>query len=186
MFKRLFGIKESPNQAIVDGLYGQIVAAARQPVIYSDWGAPDTPLGRFEMISLTLFLVLRRLRGEKDAAAEIAQELVDTFFKEVEHSIRELGIGDVGVPKRMKKLARMFYGRAESYGAALDAGDEAALAQALSRNIRPGRDDWPEAAHLARYAVVSADALSGQSLDEIVAGTIVFPVAAEIRSGAPV
>jgi cytochrome b pre-mRNA-processing protein 3 len=183
MFKRLFGIGPNPNQTVVDGLYEQIVAAARQPVLYADWGVPDTPLGRFEMISLSLFLVLRRLRGTKGAAADVAQELVDTFFREVDHSIRELGIGDMGVPKRMKKLARMFYGRVESYGSALDGNDEAALAAALARNVWPGSDVWPQSADLARYAIVAEEALKLQPVDRILSGVVSFPPAGEVRSG---
>jgi cytochrome b pre-mRNA-processing protein 3 len=183
MFKRLLGIGSNPNQIVVDRLYGQIVAAARQPVFYSVCDVPDTPLGRFEMISLNLFLLLRRLRGEKGSAQAIAQDLVDGFFQEVEYSIRELGIGDVSVPKRMKKLARMFYGRVESYGAALDRRDEAALAEALRRNVRPTTEEWPEAVHLARYAVSTADELAAQPVAAIIDGTVTFPVIGEIRPG---
>jgi cytochrome b pre-mRNA-processing protein 3 len=183
MFKRLFGIGSNPNRIVVDELYGQIVAAARQPVFYSDWSTPDTPLGRFEMISLTLFLTLRRLRGENGTAAEVAQDLVDTFFKELDHSIRELGIGDMGVPKRMKKLAKMFYGRAGSYGKALDDADEAALAEALRRNIQPTAAEWPGARHLARYTLAAAGALANQPLDEILAGVVLFPSPADVPLG---
>lgn len=185
MFKRLLGIGADPNRIVVDRLYGQIVAAARQPVFYSDWEAPDTPLGRFEMISLMLFLTLRRLRGEKGAAAEIAQEMVDTFFKELDHSIRELGIGDMGVPKRMKKLAKMFYGRAGSYGQALDDADEDALAAALNRNIQPTVTPWPGARPLARYTVVAAASLDSQPLQDILAGDIAFPSPADAAPGEP-
>ena len=184
MFKRLFGIGRNPNQLVVDGLYEQIVAAARQPAFYADWGVPDTPLGRFEMVSLCLFLVLRRLRGKTGAAAEIAQDLVDTFFLEMDHSIRELGVGDIGVPKRMKKLAKMFYGRTASYGEAIDAGDHAALSAALSRNIWPSGEHAPGATGLARYALAAADALAAQQGERIVAGAIRFPAAAEVRPGA--
>jgi cytochrome b pre-mRNA-processing protein 3 len=179
MFKRLLGIGSNPNQSVVDALYEAIVAAARQPHFYSHWDVPDTPLGRFEMLSLGLFLALRRLRGEKGVAADIAQDLVDTFITDVEHSIRELGIGDVGVPKRMKKLARMFYGRVESYGAALDAGNESDLAAALARNVRPDADSWPHATELARYAAIAASALASQPTERIIAGEIVFSSAAK-------
>ena len=137
MFKRIFGSASAANRKITDALYEQIVAAARQPLLYAEWNVPDTPLGRFEMIALHVFLVLHRLRGEAGDAADVAQNLTDAFFADVEHSIRELGIGDLGVPKRMKKLARMFYGRAVSYGEAIDSGDRASLAAALARNVRP-------------------------------------------------
>ncbi len=111
MFQRLFGQRHA-NRTITDALYRQIVAAARQPLFYSAWNVPDTPLGRFEMLSVHMFLFLHRMRREEGASREIAQVLTDEFFRDVEHSLRELGIGDLGVPKRMKKLARMFYGRA--------------------------------------------------------------------------
>ncbi len=170
MFRRLFGIaRRRSNQAVVDELYGRIVAAARQPHLYEDWGVPDTPLGRFEMMSLHLFLVLHRTRGGSDAVVSVAQELTDTFFLEMDHSLRELGIGDMGVPKRVKKLARMFYGRAQSYGEAIDAGDRAALTAALSRNIRPGEEDWQGAEPLADYATALSAELRAQSDDELLA-----------------
>src|SRR5262245_54639907 len=118
MFKRFFGSDRAAKEKVTASLYDQIVAAARQPAFYAVGGVPDTPLGRYEMISLQLFLVLHRLRGEVGAIREIAQELTDRFFAELDHSIRELGVGDLSVPKRMKKLARMFYGRVVSYGEA--------------------------------------------------------------------
>lgn len=179
MFKRLFGLAPRPDPSVVDALYDRIVAAARQPAFYAQWDVPDTPLGRFEMVALHVFLFLHRLRGVEGEAHDIAQQLTDDFFKEVEHSIRELGVGDMGVPKRMKKLAGMFYGRAAAYGAALDAGDRAALAAALSRNIRPGVEAWPQADDLAAYVAAARDGLAGQPLPAICAGRIAFPAAAE-------
>ena len=163
------------NRAITRGLYAEIVAAARNPVFYSRWGAPDTPLGRFEMLALYMVLVLRRLRGEAGAGRALAQEVTDTFFGDVDHSLRELGIGDMGVPKRIKKLARMFYGRAEAYSQAIDAGDVEALAAALSRNVRPDAARWPEADQVALYVLAAADALRTQETSTICAGTIRFP-----------
>jgi cytochrome b pre-mRNA-processing protein 3 len=178
MFKRFFGAGRAANRQITDGLYEQIVAAARQPVLYADWGVPDTPLGRFEMVALHMFLVLHRLRGEAGAARELAQDLTDAFFTDVEHSIRELGIGDLGVPKRMKKLGRMFYGRAVSYGDAVDRGDRVMLAAALGRNVRPDDASWQQAASLGDYALAAHRALAAQSVSALVSGQIGFPVAA--------
>src|SRR5690606_16700920 len=114
-----------------------------------------------------------------------AQDLVDTFFKQLDHSIRELGISDMGVAKRMKKLAKMFYGRAGSYGKALDDADEAALAEELRRNIQLAAAEWPGAEHLAPYALAAAGALASQSLDEILAGAVTYPLAAVVPSGEP-
>lgn len=184
MLRRLLRLGRDPNRAIKDALYSRIVAAARQPAFYSDWNVPDTPLGRFEMLSLHMFLFLHRLRGEQGAARALAQDLTDDFFTDVDHSLRELGIGDMGVPKRMKKLARMFYGRAAAYGAALDAGDRVAMAGALARNVRPDAADWAEASALAAYALAARAALAGQSSEAMLAGAIAFPEAEAPGGGA--
>ncbi|MBX3532587.1 MAG: ubiquinol-cytochrome C chaperone [Rhizobiaceae bacterium] len=170
MFSRLFGRRKSGNREVVDAVYGEIVAAARQPVFYAQWGVPDTPLGRYEMLSAHLFLVLRRLREATPAGKELAQELTDEFFKDVEHSIRELGIGDAGVPKRMKKLARMFYGRVAAYDAALAADDEPALAAALQRNVRADDAAWAGARPLAGNLAAAARGLEGWPESEILRG----------------
>lgn len=174
MFGRLFGSRRNPSFAVTDALYGKIVAAARQSGFYSAWGVPDTPLGRFEMLSLHMFLTLHRLRGIQ-AAGDIAQELTDEFFRDVDHSLRELGIGDMGIPKRVKKLARMFYGRVASYGGALDQGDRPALAAALARNVTPEQADWPEAEALAAYVFEACDQLAEQDVGQILSGMLRFP-----------
>ena len=177
MFQRLFGRERHTNRAITEALYAQIVAAARQTVFYSDWNVPDTPLGRFEMLSLHMFLFQHRLRGKAAVAGEVAQALIDEFFMDVEHSLRELGIGDVGVPKRMKKLARMFYGRSAAYDDALERDDREALAAALARNIRPDAGAWPQASLLAGYVADASRQLAAQPTESIVSGTVAFPVA---------
>ncbi len=177
MFQRLFGRERHANRAITEALYGEIVAAARQKTIYSDWNVPDTPLGRFEMVSLVMFLFQNRLYGETGPSADVAQVLIDEFFTDVEHSLRELGISDVGVPKRMKKLARMFYGRTAAYADALERGDEPALVAALIRNIKPEAAQWPEAEKLAAYVVRVKSALAAQPSQEICAGRLTFPPA---------
>ncbi|MBZ9678960.1 ubiquinol-cytochrome C chaperone family protein [Mesorhizobium sp. ES1-1] len=176
MFQRLFGRERQANRAITEALYAQIVAAARQTVFYSDWNVPDTPLGRFEMVSLHMFLFQHRLRGEEGAARDIAQVLIDEFFLDVDHSLRELGIGDVGVPKRMKKLAKMFYGRTAAYDDALERNDRDGLVAALSRNVSPDAV-WPEASLLAHYVIDARDWLAAQPSESIVSGTVTFPAA---------
>ncbi len=157
MFFGLFG-KKNQNRAIVDRQYATLTAMAREPHFYTDLGVPDTVMGRFEMLSIVMILFFRRTRTSPRSGQEIAQEIVDAFFQDIDHSIRELGIGDQGVPKRMKKLAGMFYGRLETYAAALDAKDEAALAEALRRNIYPEtQESAPDLAGLARW-MMQADA----------------------------
>ncbi len=173
--RRWLGLKQGPDRQILDLLYAQIVAAARREVFFSQWQAPDTPLGRFEMVALHVFLFQHRLRGSSGAARDVAQQLIDDFFTDIEHSLRELGVGDVGVPKRMKKLARMFYGRTLSYARAIEENDEAALAVALARNVRPQVESWPQSRLLASYVMAADAALAAQSLDDIVGGAVSFP-----------
>jgi cytochrome b pre-mRNA-processing protein 3 len=175
MFKQFFSQARKKNRALADSVYEQIVAAARQATPYSDWNVPDTPLGRFEMLSLHLFLFLHRIKGEGEAADALGQELADAFFLDVDHSLRELGIGDMGIPKRMKTLSRMFYGRATSYGRAIDAGDAGELAAALARNVRPDQTGWPEAQDLAAYALDAHRSLAAQDLGALLAGRVAFP-----------
>jgi cytochrome b pre-mRNA-processing protein 3 len=185
MFKRLFGRERAVNRDVIEALYAAIVAAARRETYFSQWDVPDTPLGRFEMISLHMVLVQHRLRDAGGGAAEIAQELIDDFFTDVDHSLRELGIGDLGVPKRMKKLARMYYGRTLSYAAAVEAGDREALAAALARNIRPDAVAWPHAGPLAGHVLASSAALAALPVESILQGRLAFAdPAAEDRGAA--
>lgn len=140
------------NRIIVERQYAALTSTARTPVFYAELGVPDTVMGRFEMLSLVLILFFRRTRQSARGGQEIAQEIVDAFFEDVDHSIRELGIGDQGVPKRMKKLAGMFYGRLESYADALDKDDRGLLAAALRRNIYPEAGEGaPDLMHLADW-----------------------------------
>ena len=175
MLRRLLGLRPNANRAVADAVYARIVAAARQPEFYSDWDVPDTPLGRFEMLSLHVFLFMHRTRGGDQALADLTQELTDEFFTDVDHSLRELGIGDMGISKRMKKLARMFYGRAEAYDAALRAGDAPALAAAFQRNLRPDLKDWNGAGPLSLYAMDVERSLAAQTSEDLLQGRVEFP-----------
>lgn len=119
-------------------LYGDIVAVARKPVVYRDFGVEDDFEGRFEYLVLVATLVLRRLRELGATAEPAAQELVDHLFADLDNGLRLAGTGDLSVGKKMKKMAQGFYGRAGAYTAALDEG-EAALRVALARNLFGGR-----------------------------------------------
>lgn len=174
MFRWLFGAGRKERQAIVDALYERIVASARQPGFYEELQVPDTPLGRFEMLSVHFFLVLHRLKDKDGALKEIAQELTDHFFLDLDHSLREFGIGDMGVPKRMKKFAKMFYGRLASYTEALEANDRDRLARALMRNILPDQESWAGALPLADYVFRANAALHDIADQELASGELRF------------
>ncbi len=174
---KLFARKAKANEAIVIRTYETIVAAARQPLYFSDWHVPDTALGRFESLSLHMILFLRRAKAASVPLRDLAQAVVEEFFMDVDHSLRELGIGDAGVPKRMKKLAKMFYGRAESYDKAIADNDHAELAAALHRNINPTIKEWPHAMTMAARVLKLVTDMDGQSDESLVTGNLSFPKA---------
>lgn len=175
---KLFGRKRKISESIVIRTYEKIVAAARQTVIFSHWNVPDTPLGRFESLALHMILFLRRTKDAGSGLADLGQDVIEEFFKDVDHSLRELGIGDASVPKRMKKMARMFYGRAAAYDGPIGAGDAGMLANALTRNVFPESSVWPEAVFFSAHALKIAKLLDGQADTAILEGAIIFPEAA--------
>lgn len=166
MILNLLRRKSRLNEVITLSVYDKIVAAARQKHFYAEFLVLDTPIGRYEMLSLHVFLVMHRLKSEDAALKGLAQDIAEEFFKDVDHSLRELGIGDPGIPKRMKKLARMYYGRVISYEHALAKDDADELAAALARNIRPDLAEegkvWDHAHALAAYVIQVRDHLRDQ------------------------
>jgi cytochrome b pre-mRNA-processing protein 3 len=182
MFQHIFGRKRQISEAVTESAYAAIVAAARQEALYARFMIPDTPLGRFESLSAHLVLFLRRTKDASMPLPALAQEIVDMFITDMDHSLRELGIGDAGVPKRMKKLSKMFYGRAEFYGKALDKGNSAELSAALMRNIMPDKAEWPQSHGLALYLISAEEAL--KKLDDalIARGEVPFLAAAKGES----
>jgi len=178
--------RSSRTRATIERLYGAIVAQSRQVAFYADLGVPDTPNGRFEMVLLHTVLVCRRLKGGNEAERALSQDIFDAFAADMDASLREMGVSDLGVPKRMKKIGAAFYGRAGAYDAALgEAGqgeaegqgsDPAALARALGRSIL-GRDEpSPQADALAAYVRQAAGILAALPFDAITRGELGLPV----------
>lgn len=135
-------------------LYDAIVAEARNPALYGTNGVPDTVDGRFDMIILHAALVMRRLRDEGEEGQNLAQALFGRLFDDMDAALREMGVGDMSVGKKIKVMAEAFYGRAAAYDAALKADDAAALCAALWRNLFDSQPEREDAARsLARYAL---------------------------------
>ncbi|MDB5508294.1 MAG: Ubiquinol-cytochrome c chaperone [Hyphomicrobiales bacterium] len=181
----IFGLfRRSPNKALVDKLHGEIMAGVRQPALYLDLGVPDTFEGRFEMLALHGALVIRRLKAMAEPAPDLAQELTDGIFRHLDATLREMGVGDITVPKRMKKHAQAFAGRAVAYGEALDRRDEGALMIALARNVYGDETRATEARTqaLARYVENVAAHLEARKFEDFLQGVVGFPAPA--RTGA--
>lgn len=147
-----------PVRGTIEAIYGMIVTQAREPLFYRDLGVPDTVNGRFDLLVLHLWMVLRRLRPMPEGAA-LCQALFDRFCEDMDDNLREMGVGDLTVPKRMQAFGEAFYGRSAAYDMAL-ADSREALAQALCKNILNG-EGIEKARGLAYYAEAAIAALSG-------------------------
>jgi cytochrome b pre-mRNA-processing protein 3 len=157
-------------------LYGAIVAQARLPVFYQGLGVPDTLEGRFLMLSLHLFAVLHRLKGEGAAAVGLAQALSDRFSEDMETVLREVGVGDLSIPKKMRGLAASSAALLQAYEEALATGDEA-VAAALAKGALPLEPGLSEAAsgRLAHYLIGAVRQIEAQSFAALRVGEVGFP-----------
>jgi cytochrome b pre-mRNA-processing protein 3 len=159
-----------PGEAAAERLYAAAVAQARVPAFYLRYGVPDTLDGRFEMIGLHVFLLMRRLKSEGEAGRALSQSVCDRFFDDLDRSLREMGAGDLGVGRRVKTMAKAFYGRIAAYDASFSG---AALEDALARNLYGTVEAKPE--HLAamgRYLRAAAANLAMQKFDALRFGIV--------------
>jgi cytochrome b pre-mRNA-processing protein 3 len=168
--------RRDPDLPAAERLYAVLVAQARHPDFYTGLAVPDSVDGRFELLALHLFLVLRRLQKEAGAIA-IAQALVDLFVEDMDASLREMGAGDLGVGRRVKTMAQALYGRISAYEAVF-ANDEEAAAAALRRNLfgtvaEPGPDAASLRAMIA-YVRREEEVLAAISTERLAAGTLGF------------
>jgi cytochrome b pre-mRNA-processing protein 3 len=158
----------TPSRGTIETIYGMIVAQAREPLFYQALGVPDTVDGRFDMIVLHLWMVLRQLQRLEEESG-LVQALFDRFCSDMDHNLRELGTGDLAVPRRMREFGEAFYGRSAAYDLGQAEG-EGSLARALGRNIYDGQQG-ENALRLAAYvervlaalAVLDEASLSGAS-----------------------
>jgi cytochrome b pre-mRNA-processing protein 3 len=167
MLKGLF--KRDPLKQTADQLFTAVSARSRLPVFYKDWALPDTLEGRFECLSLHIILVLRRLEALGPQGKALGQELVDRYFAALDGAVRQIGIGDTSVGKKVKAFAKQFYGRATAYSDGLkpDAPINA-LSIALARNLlgasseaSPTSDQW------ALYVWQFENVLAAQSYEAL-------------------
>jgi cytochrome b pre-mRNA-processing protein 3 len=173
--------RRSPEDHNIASLYGMIVAQARAAPFYRSYGVPDTVNGRFEMIVLHAVLLLRRLESEPAPLRRLGQGLFERFCQDMDGSLREMGVGDLAVPKKMHKIGEAFYGRQAAYMAALAAPDLAPLAAALARNVF-GVPSGGElgAARLASYVRAAANQLAAQDSEALGRAELSFPDPEEI------
>ena len=156
------------------GLYRALVAQARRTDFYLACGVPDTVDGRFDMIALHAALLLRRLKRDGETTAQLSQAVFDAMFADMDQNLREMGVGDLVVGKRVKDMVKMFYGRLSAYEAGL-AEDNGVLAHALRRNLfRKGEPRPRDVAAMAGYLRREAASLDGQPAGQLLAGEVSF------------
>ncbi|MEL0105842.1 MAG: ubiquinol-cytochrome C chaperone family protein [Rhodospirillales bacterium] len=163
----------SPEKTAAHRLYEQIVLHARSPGFYLKLGVPDTVDGRFDMIVLHTFLVLHRLKSDPQQTAKLSQRLFDLLFADMDQNLREMGVGDLSVGKKIKKMTAAFQGRLVAYEKALESKSE--LKQALDRNLYRHQETNDE--HLdfmADYVLRQAKALSRQTTAALMHGHVEF------------
>jgi cytochrome b pre-mRNA-processing protein 3 len=165
-----------PHERAGFALYGAAVAQARQPLFFAELGVPDTLDGRFDVVALhSALLVCRIARDPDPRGKDLAQAVFDAMFADMDVTLREMGVGDLAVGKRVKRMWEAFHGRAQSYEAALRAGDRAALEAALVRNVWRGEAPEGAAARLAGMVVATDAALAAVPFSDLVAGRVAFP-----------
>ena len=170
-FQALF--KPKPAQIAGAALYAACVAQARRPEFYTAMGAPDTLEGRFELYTLHVVLVVLRLKGQGENPSAAAQAVFDAYLQSLDIALREMGVGDLSVGKKMKKLGRAFYGRVKSYDAAQAVPGD--LDDLIRRTVYEGAPDVdPEA--LVRYALSVRATLAEQPMERLLTGEINWPV----------
>jgi len=175
MFSAL--LRTRSQRLLIERLHAQIMAAVRKPLFYRDLQVADTLEGRFEILVLHVALTVRRLEALGPETAALAQALTDSVFRHLDIALRETGVSDIGVPKKMKKLAGGYLGRALAYAAALEAGQDEGLAVALARNVYGGNREPsdPEVAALAHYVRAFESSLSSAPASVFLAGELPAP-----------
>ena len=166
-------LRRKPFERAGFGLYAAAVAVARKPELFSTHAVPDTLDGRFEIISLHVALLVRRLRLDPDPrGAGLAQAVFDAMFADMDTNLREMGVGDMSVGKRVRTMWEGFHGRARAYEEAADAAGGEALRDALARNVWSGQPPGEAASALAAYARAFEASLAAVPLDVLAAGRL--------------
>ena len=167
MFKALFG--SSVNKDLAHALYGAVVARSRDPRFYSHFGVPDTLDGRFELLVMHLYVLHDRLKNEKRMIRAVSQYVFDAFIDDMDAALREAGVGDQTVPKKIAKMTKVFYGRVGAYEVALLSQDRVgALQEVIARNLYPDGDAECRAALLSVYMAGEVHNLADRDAEQIV------------------
>lgn len=169
-------LKPRPAKAAGSTLYAAAVAQARRPEFYLDFGVEDRVDARFELYTLHVVLLVERLKGEGDHAAEVSEALFETYVSALDDSLREMGVGDLSVAKKIRKLGEALMGRTKAYVEALSPRPDAeALAGIVARNVFADEAALDSAGPLVDYVGRAHAALAAQPLKQILEGRPAWP-----------
>lgn len=172
LFARIF---KQNNDTDVAALYGAVMAQARAPFFYGPHAVPDTFENRFEFLTLHMYLLLQRLKSEGQAGHALGQRLVEFMVSDLDRTCREMGIGDVGVVKRMKTFMENFYGRLQAYEKAESSADEKELLRSLDKNLLASiSTDVGKLEAMRRYMFAQKAHLASLSFDALQKGELSF------------
>lgn len=171
-FTNPFKVRREANAA--HDLYVATIGAARDPWLFNDCGVPDTPEGRFEALTLMAFIVLNRMK-DIEGAAGVSQAYFDIMFEDIDANLREMGVGEATIAKRMKKLAGSFYGRVKTYDEALISDDQTQWPKTIERYLFNEVEVSDEiVTAVAQYSAEIIEGIATQPTDDLVAGKITF------------
>jgi len=178
MFDKLF----KPRPATLAGrrLFQTVSAQARSPGFYLAGGVRDTPEGRFELYCMHLVLLMHRLKGQGPQAGETSQALFDAFLANMDEGLRDLGVGDLSVGKKMRKLGEAIYGRVKGYDSALAASPDRIVLQGLIGRTIFGDEAAPQTPHLAAYVVTAMERLGAEPLEHVIDAQFQWPEFAHV------
>jgi cytochrome b pre-mRNA-processing protein 3 len=166
------------RERVGDALYELVVRQARDPGFYTTLGVADRIDARFELYTLHMLLLTMRLKDEgTEQGADAGQQLFDTYVSALDHTLRELGVGDISVGKKMRKLGESLYGRMTAYEQPLRDGDAALLAERLARNVMES-ETASDGAALAAYALAGRERLAAQPFADVMKA----PAWAEVKA----
>ena len=183
VLKRLFAGSGREDQ--VARCYALMVEQARRPEFYLECGVPDSLDGRYEMLALHAFLVAHRLKRQGEAARLFSRDLFEAMIADMDRVVREMGVADMGVPPRVKRMAKGFNGRIHAYDQGVAAEGEAALLAALDNNLfGTVLEPAPQAlARMAAYLRLGVAELAAQPLEALLAGDVRFPALPPVGEG---
>lgn len=168
----MLGLKRAPaaERLAAQKLYDRAVERSRAVELYADLGAPDTVEGRFEMLTAHVILIVGRLAGEGPLAERVRQALFDLYLRNLDGALREMGVGDLAVPKRMKELAKLWYGRAQAYDQAFAALPDHKALEGLVERTLLARTDPASVRRMADRMLRERGRLAGTPLSDLIAG----------------